>query len=96
VDLTNTGRRAGSEVVQLYIRDRVSSVTRPVKELKGFRKVWLEPGETRTVSLDITPESLAFYDVDMNYRVEPGEFEIMVGNSCRDADLQKVVLTVTP
>ena len=96
VDVTNTGRRAGSEVVQLYIRDRVSSVTRPVKELKGFQKVFLEPGETRTVSLPITPESLAFYDVKMKYVVEPGEFEIMAGNSSRDADLQKVVLTVIP
>jgi beta-glucosidase len=96
VDLTNTGQRAGAEVVQMYIRDRVSSVTRPVKELKGFRKVWLEPGETKTVSLDITPASLAFCDVNMKYGVEPGEFEIMVGNSSRDADLQKVVLTVTP
>ena len=90
VDVTNTGKRAGSEVVQMYIRDCVSSVTRPVKELKGFQKVWLEPGETKTVALDITPESLAFYDVNMKYVVEPGEFEIMVGNSSRDADLQKV------
>jgi beta-glucosidase len=96
VDVTNTGQRTGSEVVQMYIRDRVSSVTRPVKELKGFQKVRLEPGETKTVSLAITPESLAFYDVNMKYRVEPGEFEIMVGNSSRDAGLQKVVLTVTP
>lgn len=95
VDVTNTGRRAGAEVVQLYIRDRVSSVTRPVKELKGFQKVCLQPGETRTVSLEITPESLAFYDVAMNYGVEPGEFEVMVGTSSRDADLQKLVLTVT-
>jgi beta-glucosidase len=95
LDVTNTGQRAGSEVVQMYIRDLVSSVTRPVKELKGFQKVWLQPGETRTVALDITPESLAFYDVNMNYVVEPGEFEVMVGNSSRDADLQKVVLTVT-
>jgi beta-glucosidase len=66
-----------------------------VKELKAFRKVWLEPGETKTVSLDIKPESLAFYDLTMKYRVEPGEFEIMVGNSSRDADLQTAVLTVT-
>ena len=79
----------------MYIRDRVSSVTRPVKELKGFQKVWLEPGETTTVSLEITPESLAFYDVNMKYGVEPGEFEIRVGNSSADADLQTVVLTVT-
>lgn len=95
VDVTNTGRRAGAEVVQMYIRDCVSSVTRPVKELKGFKKVWLKPGETQTVRLDITAESLAFYDIDMEYVVEPGEFEIMVGNSSRDADLQKIILTVT-
>jgi beta-glucosidase len=95
VDVTNTGKRAGSEVVQMYIRDRVSSVTRPVKELKGFQKVWLRPGETTTLELKITPESLAFYDVNMKYVVEPGEFEVMVGNSSRDADLQKVILTVT-
>lgn len=94
VDVTNTGQRAGAEVVQMYIRDRVSSVTRPVKELKGFQKVWLEPGEKKTVALEITPDSLAFYDIDMKYGVEPGEFEIMVGNSSRDVDLQKVVLTV--
>ncbi len=94
-DVSNTGQRAGSEVVQLYLRDRVSSVTRPVKELRGFQKVWLQPGETKTVALDIGPESLAFYDVNMKYRVEPGEFEVMVGTSSRDADLQKVVLTVT-
>jgi beta-glucosidase len=94
-DVTNIGRRAGHEVVQLYVRDLVSSVTRPVKELKGFHKIFLEPGETRTVSLPITPASLAFYNVKMKYTVEPGEFEIMVGNSSRDVDLQKVILTVT-
>jgi beta-glucosidase len=94
VDVTNTGQRQGTEVVQMYIRDRISSVTRPVKELKGFRKVSLQPGQTQTVALDITPESLAFYDVDMRYVVEPGEFEILVGTSSRDVDLQKVVLTV--
>ena len=95
VDLKNTGKRPGTEVVQMYIRDLVSSVTRPVKELKSFRKISLRPGETRTVALDITPESLAFYDINMKYVVEPGEFEIMVGNSSRDTDLQRVVLTVT-
>jgi len=95
VDVKNTGKRAGTETVQLYIRDLVSSVTRPVKELKGFRKVSLPPGETKTVTLEITPESLAFYDVKMKYVVEPGDFEIMVGNSSRDGDLQKIILTVT-
>ena len=95
VDVTNTGKRTGTEVVQMYIRDLVSSVTRPVKELKGFNKLALQSGETKTVSLSITPDSLAFYDIRMKYVVEPGEFEIMVGNSSRDADLQKVILTVT-
>jgi beta-glucosidase len=95
VDVTNTGKRAGAEVVQLYIRDLVSSVTRPVKELKGFKKVFLKPGEKTTVTLDITPASLAFYDINMKYVVEPGDFEIMVGTSSRDADLQKLTLQVT-
>ncbi len=95
VDVKNTGKRAGTETVQVYIRDKFSSVTRPIKELKGFTKVSLRSGQTKTVSLDITSESLAFYDVDMNYVVEPGDFEIMVGNSSRDLDLQKLVLTVT-
>jgi beta-glucosidase len=94
VDLTNTGTRPGAEVVQMYIRDKVSSVTRPVKELKGFQKIFLAPGETKTVSLEITPESLAFYDLRMNYVVEPGEFDIMVGNSSRDCDLLTALLTV--
>ncbi len=94
VDVTNTGTRRGGEVVQLYIRDVVSSVTRPVKELKGFRRVTLDPGETQTVSLPITPDRLAFYDIDMVYRVEPGEFRIMVGSSSREADLQTVSLRV--
>jgi beta-glucosidase len=95
VDVTNIGKYAGTETVQLYIRDVVSSVTRPVKELKGFRKIFLKPRETKTVELEITPESLAFYDINLKYTVEPGEFEIMAGNSSRDADLQKVILTVT-
>ena len=95
VDVTNTGPRAGTETVQLYIRDLVSSVTRPIRELKGFQKLLLKPGETKTVALDITTESLAFYDVNMKYLFEPGDFEIMVGNSSRDSDLQKTILTVT-
>jgi beta-glucosidase len=95
VDVTNTGKRAGTEVVQLYIRDCVSSVTRPVKELKGFAKISLPAGETKTVVLEITPESLAFWDVKMKCTVEPGDFEIMVGNSSRDVDLQKKILTVS-
>lgn len=94
VDVTNTGKVQGDEVVQLYIRDKVSSVTRPVKELKGFGRVTLEAGQTATVTFDITPEHLAFWNIDMKFVVEPGEFEIMVGNSSRDQDLQKVLLRV--
>ena len=94
IEVTNTGKYAGEEVVQLYIRDRVSSVTRPVKELKGFKKVMLNPGETRTIELTISPEHLAFTNINMEYVVEPGEFEIMVGSSSRDADLLKTVLIV--
>jgi beta-glucosidase len=94
-DVTNTGKREGTETVQMYIRDVVSSATRPVKELKGFQKVSLRPGETKTVSFEITPDLLAFYDVNMKYAVEPGEFFIMIGNSSRDQDLTKVTLAVT-
>ncbi len=93
-EVTNTGKREGAEVVQMYIRDVVSSVTRPVKELKGFQKVTLRPGETKAVAFEITPDLLSFYDINMKYVVEAGTFEIMIGNSSRDADLQKVVLTV--
>jgi len=93
-DVTNTGAREGAEVVQMYIHDLVSSVTRPIKELKGFERVSLQPGETKTVAFDITPESLGFYGIDMKFAVEPGQFEIMIGNSSRDCDLQKLILTV--
>jgi beta-glucosidase len=95
VRVTNTGSRAGAEVVQLYIRDDVSSVTRPVKELKGFAKVLLQPGESADVTLDITPEALAFFDDRMQYVVEPGTFTIMVGTSSRAEDLQTLSLHVT-
>jgi beta-glucosidase len=95
VDVTNTGKRAGAEVVQLYIRDLVSSVTRPIKELKGFSKIQLQPGETATATFNITPAELSFFDVNMKYVVEPGDFEIMVGNSSRDADMTRLILQVT-
>ncbi len=94
VEVTNNGAVAGDEVVQMYIRDKFSSVTRPVKELKGFGRISLEPGQTETVVFEITPEHLAFYDINMRYVVEPGEFEIMTGNSSRDEDLQKAILRV--
>ena len=92
VSVTNTGDVAGDEVVQLYIRDKVSSVTRPVKELKGFTRVTLAPGETQNVSLDIKASALEFFNRDMKRVIEPGEFEIMVGNS--SVDLKTTTLTV--
>jgi len=81
VTVTNTGNMSGDEIVQYYIRDKVSSVTRPVKELKGFKRVSLEPNESKTVSFPITTEALQFYNRDMKRIVEAGEFDIMVGNS---------------
>lgn len=81
VDLTNTGKVAGKEVVQLYIRDLVASVTRPVKELKGFELVYLEPGETKKVTLQLTKEELSFYNNDGVFVVEPGTFKIFIGGS---------------
>ena len=81
VAVTNTGQRAGDEIVQLYIHDLVSSVTRPLIELKDFKRISLQPGETKTVEFTITPDKLRFYDLNMNRVVEPGTFEIMVGPS---------------
>lgn len=80
-DVSNSGPRAGEEVVQLYINQAVSSVTRPVKELKGFQKIALRPGEKKTVGFTLTPEELALYDQNMVRRVEPGTFNVMVGSS---------------
>lgn len=81
IDIKNTGNRKGAEVVQLYIRDDYSSVTRPVKELKGFKKIWLDPGQTQTVSFQINTQMLSFYDKDMKWIAEPGDFTLMVGGS---------------
>jgi beta-glucosidase len=78
-DIANTGTAAGHEVVQLYTRDLVGSVTRPVKELKGFKRIYLKPGETKTVTFDLSTSDLKFYDINMEYRVEPGDFEVWVG-----------------
>ena len=81
VTVTNTGKYDGAEVVQLYIRDLVGSITRPVKELKGFDKIFLKAGESKTVSFKITPELLRFYDYELNYVAEPGDFDIMIGGN---------------
>ena len=90
VTLTNTGAVTGKEVVQLYIRDVVGSVTRPVKELKGFQKVELKAGESKTVSFNITPNDLKFYNYDLKYDWEPGEFHIMIGGNSRDVKMTKL------
>jgi beta-glucosidase len=79
VEVTNTGDRAGAEVVQLYVRDLVGSVTRPVRELKGFQKIWLDPGEQRTVRFEIPVSELGFTGSDMRYTVEPGDFKVWIG-----------------
>jgi beta-glucosidase len=90
VTITNTGKYDGKEVVQLYIRDVVGSVTRPVKELKGFQKIELKAGESKTVTFNITPADLKFYNYDLKYDWEPGEFEIMIGTNSRDVKKGKV------
>lgn len=90
VTVTNTGKVAGKEVVQLYIRDVVGSSTRPVKELKGFQKISLNPGESRTVSFNISPADLKFYNYDLKYDWEPGEFQIMIGGNSKDVKMTSV------
>jgi beta-glucosidase len=81
VEVTNTGTRAGDEVVQLYIRAEVSRATRPVMELKGFRRITLAPGERRTVTFELGPEQLSYHGPEMKRVVEPGRFQVMVGGS---------------
>jgi beta-glucosidase len=84
VTVTNDGRASGKETVQLYIRDLVGSISRPVKELKGFQKIMLNAGESRNVTFDITPEELKFYNNELKYDWEPGDFVIMIGGNSRD------------
>jgi beta-glucosidase len=94
VDVSNTGGIDGDEIVQLYIRDDLSSVTRPVKELKGYTRVHIKSGETENVVIDVPLSALAFYDLNMNYVAEKGTFTIMVGPSSRDKDLLKAQITL--
>jgi len=82
--VTNTGKRAGVETVQFYIRDLVGSITRPAKELKGFRQIALQPGESKTVSFDIKRDDLRFYNSDLKLDAEPGEFKAFIGPNSRD------------
>ncbi len=94
VSVTNTGNFRTKEIVELYIRDLYGSITRPIKELKGFKKIDLAPGESRKVKFSLSAEDFKFYDINMNYIAEPGEFEIFVGGSSNDKDLlkEKIIL----
>lgn len=89
VKVTNTGRMAGKEVVQLYLTDEIGSVTRPAKELKAFRKILLQPGESKTVSFKITPEMLAFTRLDMTKGLEAGDYTVMLGTSSEEGETLK-------
>ncbi|NML57077.1 beta-glucosidase BglX [Chryseobacterium cheonjiense] len=90
INITNSGNYDGEEVVQLYIRDLFGKVVRPVKELKGFQKVFIKKGETKTVSFTLTPEDLKFYDDELNFDWEGGEFDIMVGTNSQDVQTKRI------
>ena len=90
ITVTNTGNYDGWEVVQLYIRDVVGSITCPVKELKGFRKIFLKKGESKKITFKITPEDLKFYNYQLQYNWEPGDFNIMIGSNSRDLKIKKI------
>lgn len=87
-DVTNVGARSGEEVVQLYVHDVVASVTRPVKELKGFKRITLAPGEKKAVRFELAVSQLAFYDRSMRFVVEPGTIEVLIGSSSEDIRLR--------
>jgi beta-glucosidase len=90
-EIENIGKLAGTEVVQLYVNDKIASLTRPLKSLKGFKRVELAAGEKKQISFILKAEQLAFYDKDMNLVVEPGEFEFMLGSSSTDIRLTNLV-----
>lgn len=92
VTVKNTGDYEGQEVVQLYIRDLVGSVTRPVKELKGFKKISLKPDAEKTVEFQLTAEDLRFYNADMNFVAEPGDFKLFIGSSSADVQEERFSL----
>ena len=94
VEVKNIGNVAGDEIVQLYISDKYSSVTRPVKELKEFQRVSLKPDESKVITFELDKSAFAFYDLDMNFIIEAGEFDIHVGNSSRDEDLKTTNFSV--
>jgi beta-glucosidase len=92
VDVTNTGKREGDEVAQLYVHPKVSSVTQPVMKLRGFERITLKPGEKKTVEFTVTPDALAILNVDMNRVVEPGDYELMVGPSSDKTTTIKLIV----
>ena len=92
--VTNTGKTEGDEVVQLYLRDELASVARPITELKGFQRIHLKPGESKTVSFMITPELLSMWNLNMKKTVEPGDFRFMLGASCKDIRLRGILTVV--
>jgi beta-glucosidase len=94
IEVTNTSKLAGEEIVQLYLRDKTSSVSRPVKELKGFKRIALNPGEKQIVRFDIEPEMLKFHDENMKWILEPGEFAVMIGKSSADKDLLSIPFSI--
>jgi beta-glucosidase len=94
VDVRNIGERPGEETVQLYVRETYAPVSLPVKQLRGFERVALNPGETKTVTLTLTPEDLQLLDIDMHWRVVPGDFEIMMGKSSADIPLRGVLKVI--
>ena len=89
--ITNTGKFAGEEVIQLYLRDKVASLVRPVKELKDFKKIMLQPGESKVIEFIIDKEKLSFYNQQLDWISEPGEFEIMIGSSSADIRLKTLI-----
>jgi beta-glucosidase len=91
VDVTNTGKVKGDEIVQLYLSDKTTLVVRPVKELKSFERITLDPGQTKTVKFIIDPSMLSFWDADMKFNVKPGEFEIMIGKSSAEG-IKKILI----
>jgi beta-glucosidase len=95
VTVTNTGNYDAYEVVQMYIHDIYASISRPVKELKGFQRVFLKKGESKEVTFQITPDLLKFYNQDLNYVLEPGDFDVMIGPDSSDKHLQKSTFTVS-
>ena len=90
--MENTGKRDGKEVVQLYVRDKISSVSTPIKQLKAFKKVFIKAGEKKKVTLEVPMSELALYDVRMKPVVEPGEFEIQIGSSSDRIHFNKTIL----